>query len=39
MKCIETIPGMGGRRIKENGGECEFNLIYGKNLKIFKNKK
>jgi hypothetical protein len=22
---VETIPGMGGRRIKENGGEGEFN--------------
>jgi hypothetical protein len=25
MKAVETIPGMGGGRIKENDGEGEFN--------------
>jgi hypothetical protein len=25
MRPVETIPGMGGRRIKKNGGGGEFN--------------
>jgi hypothetical protein len=25
MRPVETIPGMGGRRIKENGGGGKFN--------------
>jgi hypothetical protein len=26
MKPVETIPGMGGEEIKENGGGSEFNF-------------
>jgi hypothetical protein len=27
MKPVETIPGMGGGKIKENGGGAEFNQV------------
>jgi hypothetical protein len=35
MKPVETMPGMGGGRIKENGGGGECNMIYLIYCKIF----
>jgi hypothetical protein len=32
MRPVETIPGMGGGRIKENDGGGEFNMIYCNNF-------
>jgi hypothetical protein len=32
MRPVETIPGMGGGRIKENGGGVNSTVIYCKNF-------
>jgi hypothetical protein len=32
LRPVETIPGMGGGKIKENDGGGEFNLIYCKTI-------
>jgi hypothetical protein len=32
MRCVETIPGMGGEGIKENDGGVNLTMIYRKNF-------